>query len=172
MICLVNCRIPEYSRKEWRERGMVCTICLMSPEEVRSIMDHAGRELLARELRGLKGAGMQNVKVKTGELLLKLRANRASHKGDFEKAMVAFRAKAIEELDASIKRAREGGNISLYIGIPQPEEHTKDYDRVITMLEMAVDEVIEIPEADFRMYVMDEWGWAASFARNTKSYSG
>jgi hypothetical protein len=113
---------------------------------------------------------MNSVKVKRDELLKKLKANRQTHTDTFERAVKVFRERMIEELDRMLKDARGGNAVSGFVSLPRPENHTDDYDRVIAMLEMSVDEVIELPNREFGMYVMDKWGWAESFLSNTTSY--
>lgn len=115
---------------------------------------------------------MKTVNVKVTELLEKVQANRNTHFATFEKACGAYRERAIAELDASLAQAKKGGKITRFISLPEPENHTDDYDRVIAMLQMSQDKIIEISEHDFSTYVMDNWAWSAAFARNTMSYVG
>lgn len=113
---------------------------------------------------------MQSVKVKRLELLEVVKKNRDNHRSEFEKAIVVYRQRAIEELDKMIAAARNGDKIIRFVGLPEPEDHTDDYERVVRMLEMSVEENLEISARDFNCYVCDEWGWAESFTKNTKSY--
>ena len=113
---------------------------------------------------------MESVKVKRSDLLDRVRKNRATHRGIFEQAQSAYRAKAIELLDGMLKDARHGGKFARAVMIPEPEDHTEDYDRVIAMLEMSVDDEVEIGAHQFDQYVMDRWEWARSFGQTTLSY--
>lgn len=110
------------------------------------------------------------VTVKVEDLLGVLRANRETHQAKFLEAQGQFRARAIAELDRSLGDARVGNKIRLYVRLPEPEDHTADYDREIRMLEMHQDPVIEIRASQFDQLVMDRWGWSGSFAANTLSY--
>jgi len=40
------------------------------------------------------------------------------------------------------------------------------------MAMMSVEEVIELTEDEFAMYVMDQWSWKNSFTRTTTMYTG
>lgn len=114
---------------------------------------------------------MQTVKVKREELLTKVQENRKSHRDLFEKAQEVYREEMISELDRMLEDAKRHLKIRRSVSLPEPEDHTKDYDRIITMLVMSVDPVIELDQATFAMYVMDQWQWSASFAANTISYT-
>jgi hypothetical protein len=54
----------------------------------------------------------------------------------------------------------------------RPEDHTRDYDRVIAMLERHQGEAIDLLEDDFAMYVQDDWAWKAQFLASNSGYSG
>jgi hypothetical protein len=111
---------------------------------------------------------MNNVKVKKVELLTRLQANRDSHYELFLKAQEGYRQDVIEELDKSLNDARSGKGLRVIIHLQAPQNHTDDYDNVITMLQMSVDDVIEVAAHDFQCYVMDKWPWfQASTAVNT-----
>jgi hypothetical protein len=54
--------------------------------------------------------------------------------------------------------------------LPIPEEHTRDFDRVIEMMEWTLNDEVELHESEFDQYVRNEWNWARSFLANTGSY--
>lgn len=113
---------------------------------------------------------MKSVTIEKDALLLKIKENRDRHRSVFEKALAAYQAKTIVHLERCISDLRDGRQIDHFIRMPIPEDHTSDYDRVITMLEMDIHPTVEVTEMDFRCYVMDEWDWSKSFAANTVSY--
>lgn len=117
---------------------------------------------------------MNSVKVKRGELLEKLIANRDGHRALFMKAQDGYRKAVIEALDKALKDAREGREYRVYIALQAPEDHTEDYDTVISMLTMSVDADIEIEQLDFQCYVRDKWQWAAhaNFLNSTYATGG
>jgi hypothetical protein len=111
---------------------------------------------------------MNTVKVKREELLTKVRANRDAHRTLFLKAHEGYRKLVIEELDRMLKDAKEGLRIQRSVTLTEPSNHVKDYDRVITMLEMSVDDTITLEAHDFDRYVMDNWDWSRfALATNT-----
>lgn len=117
---------------------------------------------------------MDKVKVNRTELLGKLRENRDNHKAEYEEAMAGWEVKIVEAFDKALGRVEEGdfSDLNPALSLPKPQHHMKDYDLVIRMLEMSVDDNIEIEMHDFNQYVMDEWSWKAGFALTNSSYLG
>ena len=116
--------------------------------------------------------GEKGTRVKRDELLEVLKKNRATHRETFERATIGYRKRAIEELDISLRDACEGKKIRRSIGLVEPMDQTKDYDRVIRMLEMSVDEVVTIEAHEFAQYVMDDWSWKEQFTASNSTYLG
>ena len=111
---------------------------------------------------------MNTVKVKREELLTKVRANRDAHRTLFLKAQEGYRKLVIKELDRMLKDAKDGLPIQRSVTLTEPSNHVKDYDRVITMLEMSVDDTVTLDAHDFDRYVMDNWDWSRfALATNT-----
>jgi hypothetical protein len=111
---------------------------------------------------------MNTVKVKREELLTKVRTNRDAHRALFLKAQEGYRKLVIEELDRMLADARDGRPIQRSVTLTEPSNHVKDYDRVIAMLEMSVDDTITLDSQDFDRYVMDNWDWSR-FALSTNT---
>ena len=78
---------------------------------------------------------MNEVKVKREELLTKVRANRDAHRSLFLLAQEGYRKLVIEELDKMLADARAGLPIKRSVSLTEPSDHTKDYDRVVAMLD-------------------------------------
>lgn len=111
---------------------------------------------------------MDKITVKTAELLEKITTNRDAHRALFLKAQEGYRKDVIAELDRMLSDARAGKEICRAINLPVPEDHTDDYDCVITMLKMSTSPIVEVSQSDFKMYVMDDWSWKQhSFATNS-----
>jgi hypothetical protein len=113
---------------------------------------------------------MNMVKVKREEVLKRIKANRAVHRDAFLRAQKGFRKAVVAELDRSLKDARAGRRFRLMITLPEPEDHTADYDRVVDMLEMSVDEEIMLDSASFNCFVRDQWAWKHAFAMSNSQY--
>lgn len=111
------------------------------------------------------------VTVSKAKLLEVLRKNREEHRGAFLAAQKGYREDVIKELDRMLADAREGRNIRVAVGLDAPQDHTKDYDRAIRMLEMCIPEEVFVTEREFDQYVQDEWGWKAQFVGTNAKYS-
>lgn len=120
----------------------------------------------------LDDLGTSKVTVKKDELLAAIKKNRDGHRAAFEIAQTGYRTAVIEELDRMLKEARDGKRIRRSVELVEPQEHTKDYDRVIRMLEMSQADTISITEKQFAQYVLDEWGWTHEFIATSSRYSG
>ncbi|HSV08538.1 MAG TPA: hypothetical protein VLI07_18625 [Candidatus Binatus sp.] len=114
---------------------------------------------------------MNSVMVRKDELLEKITANRKAHRAIFEEAVEGYRKTAIEQLERHIEQIKEGRVIHVVVQLPRPEDHTHEYDRIIAMLEMHIDDEILIEEQDFAAYVMDDWHWKRQFLTTNSAYS-
>jgi hypothetical protein len=114
---------------------------------------------------------MKEVKVKLVDLLKTVTKNRETHRDLFLKAQDGFREIMIQELERSLKDAREGREIRRSVAIPAPADHTSDYDRVIKMLEMSVEETVVLQAHEFEQYVMDNWAWKRHATGTNVAYS-
>src|SRR5260370_18692324 len=115
---------------------------------------------------------MENIKVKKEELLKVLKENRAKHREIFLEALEGFRKKAITEFEKRLEAAKAGKHFDIAIALTLPQDQTKDYDRAIGMLEMAIEDVVELGEAEYAQYVMDDWRWKHNFLTSNTTYSG
>lgn len=114
---------------------------------------------------------MNEVKVKTSELLKKLHLNRAAHIGELKIAQREYRKDVIAELDRMLEEARKGHTIRRSLTLPIPQDHTADYDRAILMLEMSVSKTMVIQAHEFDQYVMDNWEWKAAVSASNTFYA-
>jgi hypothetical protein len=115
--------------------------------------------------------GMSGVTVKKDELLTEIKKNRDAHRDLFIEAQKGYRDDVIKELDAMLSDARAGKSIRRAVQLVEPQDHTKDYDRVIKMLEMCTEEKVFISDSEFAQYVQDDWGWKQQFVASTSNYT-
>jgi hypothetical protein len=132
----------------------------------------------------LQGAQMMDVKglkvvtVKKDELLPKIKANKEQHVKEFKEtydAWLILRKEAVEkgikEVRSQLKSEDELTQGYVQFEIPvKPQSHQKDYDRVISMLEMSVDEELDLPVDEFARYALDEWDWSVGFKSTSAIY--
>ncbi len=113
---------------------------------------------------------MNDVMVEVKGLVKIVKENRSGHQALFERAQIVYRGRMIEELDSMLSDAKKGLGIRRHISMPEPESHVLDYDRVLRMLELSIDDEIELDEQDFDRYVMDNWEWNRAFQTSTVAY--
>lgn len=100
--------------------------------------------------------GVNEVRIKRSELIEKLKENRDKHTQLYKDALEGYFVKATEKLD-KLKLQLNAKKPIKSISFDVPKDHTKDYDRLISMLEMSQDSELVITSRDFNMYVLDEW---------------
>lgn len=113
---------------------------------------------------------MNSVEVNTRKLLKIVAKNRTEHREVFLQAQTKYKAAVIAALEGLLDDARAGKRVTHRIELDAPQDHTRDYDRVIAMLGMSIDKSVTLSGADFECFVMDRWPWAAQFGANTLSY--
>jgi hypothetical protein len=113
---------------------------------------------------------VHEVEVHKDELLEKLQRNRDNHRATFEKALEGYKRELYKELNYRISELTAGRVPNRHIQLPEPEDHTNDYDRVITMVEMSVSDTIKLTAQEFAQFVMDDWGWKQAFTNTSQRY--
>ena len=111
-----------------------------------------------------------DTKVNIKHLLEKIKENQENHKRLFEKALKGYQKEMEEILITNLELIRKGDKAERYIALPIPEDHTSDYNRIITMLEMDVRVEIELDEMSFAKYVMDHWEWTDQWTTSNSVY--
>jgi hypothetical protein len=124
---------------------------------------------------------MKEVKIATAALLTAVRKNREAHAEEVKLAREGYRIAVLKALAKRITDIEAGAEPSVYFhtrgaygyeeDLQAPHDHTKDYDRVISMLEMSQDTETVLDAAEFNQYVMDEWAWAAHTKILNASYT-
>lgn len=118
---------------------------------------------------------MKTVRVNKNELLEILVENRKKHKIEYKESIKAYRVKAADLFTKELQKIVAGKKFSTYFDLTRPECHEKDYDLIIKMVEMSVDDVLELEQHEFNQLVNDEWNWKSSFKISVYSnayYSG
>jgi hypothetical protein len=130
--------------------------------------------------------GLSTVRVSKDDLLKKLKYNRTEHEKTYNEIMAVRQTKILDELHgfkAKFKKALADRmdkatsdveytppSITLSISSLKPENHTGDYDRVISLLELSLDEELELNSSEFNQYVNDDWSWKKSFVTCSGTY--
>ena len=120
---------------------------------------------LGRDEHGLKA-----VTVKKEDLIKRLKENLENHKKTYETACEGFRIEIKERLDKATEQYKEGKTPSPINFVP-PETHEEDYEVIISMLEMSVDEEVTLSISEYRRYAEDKWDWAERFKLTASTYT-
>lgn len=114
---------------------------------------------------------MRTVRIPKQQLVEAITKNRNSHIDDYVKAANGYRDYMIVELNKAINRLKSGENIELRFDYDKPpHDHKDDYDAVLKMLEMSVDDVVEIHDNEFRQFVLDDWDWQRNWKLSNLKY--
>jgi len=119
----------------------------------------------------MEARGLKVIKVSKVKLLEAIQQCREAHKKAFAEAHTGWKKRVVSELGIGWSLAKEDKKFTTYFELPEPQDHTKDYDRVIMMLQMSIDTEIDLPAAEFARYVMDEWEWKQAFEKAHIAYS-
>lgn len=115
---------------------------------------------------------MRDIQVSKAQLIEVLEANKAKHRAIYEEAKTNFLKAAAEALQKKLEAVEHGRIVSLHIALPVPEDHTKDYERIIKMLTLELRDEILLSESDHQQFVLDDWAWRRAWVANTMSYTG
>jgi hypothetical protein len=111
-----------------------------------------------------------NIKVDKEKLLATLETNRAAHGAAYETAKRGYIRVTTQQLQEHIERLANGDLIErAWIPSP-PDDHTSDYDDVISMMEWSMDNEVELTQAQFKQYVQDDWGWKDAWVTSNTAY--
>jgi hypothetical protein len=114
---------------------------------------------------------MRQVTIDKQKLREKLVENRNQHRTIFEEALTGFQREAVRLLEEQTDRARRGLKRTVYVRLDCPEDHTGDYDRVIAMLDMEVNDEVVLTEQEFAQFVQDDWAWQHQWLASSSRYS-
>lgn len=116
--------------------------------------------------------GESKVTIRKVELLEAIRKNREKHAAEYTEAYAGYEVEFVKEAVKLLALAKEGKFEKTTITCSPPQNHTKDYDRVIRMMEMCTADEIIVTEQQFSQYVLDEWQWMSAFNASKMRYSG
>lgn len=114
---------------------------------------------------------MKAIRVNKVALVSTLKKNRDNHRKIFLEAVDGYKKTIIKELEFRLEQAKKGKRVEHFINIQQPQDQTRDYDRVLGMLDMSLDTEVDLTEQDYQAYVLDDWGWKKNFLHSNALYS-
>ena len=118
-------------------------------------------------LRRSNGRTSIEVTVKRTDLIKRLKRNRTKHQQEYEQAITLWQedlAKTIASTDAA-KIRQYPENLS-ELEENCPVSFLDEYDDIIDMFEMGVNDEILLDSEAFRNFCRDEWDWKSDIAGN------
>lgn len=116
----------------------------------------------------------RSVNVNRLELLDKLRTNRELHRKEYIEALEEFHTRLLEDLKLAVKKVNSTQNTedlkNFRFGLQFPQNHEQEYEDVIEMLEMSVDETIQLDAQSFKAYIKNEWHWQGQMRAAKAAY--
>ena len=114
---------------------------------------------------------MEHVTISKDKLLKKLKENRETHRAQFEEALKGWHQRVLQVLEKALEDARAGRQFQTHFALPQPADHTPEYDAVIDQVEWHEDDLIYLELRDFNKFIRDDWGWKADFLATNAMYT-
>jgi len=103
--------------------------------------------------------GSRMIKVKKGDLIKQITANKVAHIKEYKKAVKAFKLEAIEQLKELIEDV-ENGEMEINLDLTTPIDNSENYDEILEMFQWEVEDLVELEQNEFREYVQDKTGFA------------
>lgn len=123
---------------------------------------------------------MDAVQVTRLKLIKIIEKNREKHIAAYVKAEAGWRIKLEEDLVKLSKMALKAADVVghgadvykiKFPNLPKPQSYVTQYDRVIGMLKMSVDENVALDAESYDQYVQDQWAWSNAFTNSTVQYA-
>lgn len=105
------------------------------------------------------------------KVLEKLKENAEIHKKEFKELLT----KNTEHVKAEILKVAQSEGYPDLSKVNEairakPTDHSRDYERMISILQMTTQDEIELTGSEFERYIEDEWDWKDTFLSNKTMY--
>lgn len=108
------------------------------------------------------------------KLVEALKKNLEEHRVILKEAQDGYRQAMAKQLKKMATRLRRGEVLSIHQAGPWPEvpeDHSRDYEETIAMLEWDSSSEVELSHKEFRQFVLDKWDWMERFLFANAGYS-
>ncbi len=114
---------------------------------------------------------MQKITMNIPALTGILTGNRDKHRTVFEAALGGYKKQLLADLEANVAALKAGRVPDVTVRYSRPQDHTRDYDRVLRMLRLHEGDTFELTEQDFAQYVEDDWAWKRQWVKMSNTYA-
>ena len=122
----------------------------------------------------MKETGLKLVKVSKEKVLEKLKLNKVKHQQDYDVALLGWKTEIRENLERELQKVQDGNYDKLDFGFTfsckKPENHIKEYEVIIGMLEMDENLSTILTDIDYRQYILNEWDWMQNWQLSNMKY--
>ena len=117
---------------------------------------------------------MNKVKVSKQELVEKLKENREVHIAEYTEMIQDYKSKVTKELKKILKESKNKNNWDprTSVHLDKPRSYATEYNQIIGLLEMSVEDTFDISQEEYNKYVLNQWNWSSSFEFSKMSYLG
>ena len=111
--------------------------------------------------------GRVEVTVNRGELVKKIKKNREKHRQDHSKALLLWR----QELKEILGKVNTESIVEFPYELERmnqrcPKTYVSEYDDIIEMFEMSMNDTVLLDSVAFRKFCKDEWDWKHELYQN------
>jgi hypothetical protein len=107
----------------------------------------------------------EKIKVSKEELLKKLTKNLGIHVKLHDIALDGYKKQFIEACKYILNKAEKHNkyDFSSLQKLNKPQNHAKDYEEMIMMVKLHVDDTLVLTYEEFQRYILNKWDWIRSF---------
>lgn len=106
---------------------------------------------------------LKETNIKREKLQETLKQNLADHIQIYDLALTGWQNEYQEYVKEFAKKVKSGDFKISFRPPSKPNTYAKNYEDVISQLEMSADEVITLNSLEFQNYILDEWSFSNSF---------
>ena len=103
----------------------------------------------------MRHSNSRTIKVNKADLINRIKANKAAHIEEYEKACISYKEEALKQLNDLITKVNEG-DVKIKLNLVSPVNNAENYDKIIEMFEWEVEDFVELEQDEFNEYVQDE----------------
>jgi coenzyme F420-reducing hydrogenase alpha subunit len=63
-------------------------------------------------------------------------------------------------------------HLTTSLGLVYPQDHSRDYDKAIRMMQASIYDEVKLSESEFDAYVLNNWEWKNNFIASNSAYIG
>ncbi len=122
-------------------------------------------------MQGFRLANDIKLTFKCERVLEKLRVNLERHRLIMKEAKAGYLVKAKAALEKRLAKIDAGDAVPLDFELKRPVSHIETYEAMISMLEVATDDTLELSMEQQQAFMADRWDWQRGFLMSNAGYS-